>query len=514
MTSEKPEHKPEGGFDRIAPADLEARGRHGESLRKRSRSSLPATLLGLAFGVLLLALVGVFVYLPGAIEPVEQPGAIAPSGAKRPQGAAPARASPREDIAPWQQALLARERKAAQDILAELLRKQFELEGRAVERWGAEAFAAAKAKAEAGDELFRSQQYAAAALEYTAGNLELDALLERVEPTLAETLDDGDAALAAADAQAALAAWELALAIEPDNERALRGVARARALPEVLALMQSGAAHEEAGRLTEANDEFRAAAALDAEFAPAREAMTRTGARIADAQFSAAMSAGFAALGRGDYAAARKSFIEARGLDAGAQGPADGLAQVDLNIRLGEIATHRETATAMESAERWQEAAAAYQAALDLDPDLAFAKAGVRRSRARAEISERLAHYLDSPERLTAENVYANALALVRQVAAIPERGPKLAAQITRLEELLKLAVTPVRVRLESDNQTDVVMHRVGPLGNFESREIELRPGTYTVVGTCAGYRDVRREVEVAAGAPPAPVIVRCEEKI
>jgi hypothetical protein len=57
-------------------------------------------------------------------------------------------------------------------------------------------------------------------------------------------------------------------------------------------------------------------------------------------------------------------------------------------------------------------------------------------------------------------------------------------------------------------------MHRVGPLGNFESREIELRPGTYTVVGTCAGYRDVRREVEVAAGAPPAPVIVRCEEKI
>ncbi|HUO83383.1 MAG TPA: hypothetical protein VM616_11070 [Gammaproteobacteria bacterium] len=514
MTSERPEHEREAGFERIAPADLEVRGRHGESLRKRSRSALPTALLGLGFAVLLVGLVGVFVYLPGTIEPVEQRGEAAPAGANRPQNAPLPRAAPREDIEPWQQALLARERKAAQDILAELLRKQFELEARAVERWGAEAFAAARAKAEAGDELFRSQRYAEAASEYTAGSRELDALIERVEPTLARALGDGDAALAAGDPQRALAAWELALAIEPDNARAQRGLERAQALPEVLELMRSGVAHEEAGRLAEASADFRAAAALDAELTSAREAVARTGARIADAQFSDAMSAGFAALGRDDYAAARKSFAEARRLKPEAQGPADGLAQVDLNIKLGGIAAHRETATAMESAERWQEAAEAYQAALDLDPDLAFAKAGVRRSLARAEISKRLDYYLDSPERLSAENVYANALALVRQVAAIPGRGPKLAGQIARLEEQLKLAVTPVRVRLESDNQTDVVMHKVGPLGSFESREIELRPGSYTVVGTCAGYRDVRREVEVAAGAPPATVVVRCEEKI
>jgi hypothetical protein len=34
------------------------------------------------------------------------------------------------------------------------------------------------------------------------------------------------------------------------------------------------------------------------------------------------------------------------------------------------------------------------------------------------------------------------------------------------------------------------------------------------VVGTRDGYRDVRREVVLPPGAPPSPVIVRCEEPI
>ena len=71
-----------------------------------------------------------------------------------------------------------------------------------------------------------------------------------------------------------------------------------------------------------------------------------------------------------------------------------------------------------------------------------------------------------------------------------------------------------MRLRLESDGLTEVVIYRVGQYGAFSTRDVELLPGRYTVVGTRDGYRDVRREVVLPPGAPPSPVTVRCEEPI
>ncbi len=75
-------------------------------------------------------------------------------------------------------------------------------------------------------------------------------------------------------------------------------------------------------------------------------------------------------------------------------------------------------------------------------------------------------------------------------------------------------ATRPVRVRLESDQQTEVVLYRVGRLGAFDRFELELRPGTYTAVGTRNGFRDVRREFTVRPGTQAGPFVIRCEEPI
>ena len=65
---------------------------------------------------------------------------------------------------------------------------------------------------------------------------------------------------------------------------------------------------------------------------------------------------------------------------------------------------------------------------------------------------------------------------------------------------------------LVSDNATDVTVYRVGRLGSFERRALQLRPGRYTIVGSRAGCRDVRKEIVLDAGM--APVTIRCEERI
>jgi hypothetical protein len=54
----------------------------------------------------------------------------------------------------------------------------------------------------------------------------------------------------------------------------------------------------------------------------------------------------------------------------------------------------------------------------------------------------------------------------------------------------------------------------VGELGSFEHRELQLAPGRYTVIGRREGFRDVRRELNIAPGQLQAAVTVQCTERI
>ena len=93
-------------------------------------------------------------------------------------------------------------------------------------------------------------------------------------------------------------------------------------------------------------------------------------------------------------------------------------------------------------------------------------------------------------------------------------KGPVLSGQITRLTALIAAAAQPVTVQLQSDNLTSVVIYKVGDLGTFTTRTVDLRPGVYVIVGTRDGYRDVRRRVVIPAGGSAEPITVRCEEAI
>ena len=59
-----------------------------------------------------------------------------------------------------------------------------------------------------------------------------------------------------------------------------------------------------------------------------------------------------------------------------------------------------------------------------------------------------------------------------------------------------------------------MTVYKVGELGTFTRRELALRPGTYTVVGSRVGYRDVRRKLVVELGREHEPLVVRCQEKV
>jgi len=246
----------------------------------------------------------------------------------------------------------------------------------------------------------------------------------------------------------------------------------------------------------------------------AKPEQARAESRVAEQQFDKLMTRGLGQLERSDWPGAERSFSAALKLRPADRSAADGMARAKEGGQLDALARWQREAQGFESAERWEEALAAYRRAAAIDPAVDYARQGAARAERMIRLHARIDGYLASPERLYSQRVREEAqrflAALDREAAA----GPRIAQERQRLEAALKRATTKVTVRLASDNATEVTLQRVGPLGRFQDREVALTPGTYTVVGSRPGYKDVRVEMTVDPDAPAQRVFVACEERV
>jgi eukaryotic-like serine/threonine-protein kinase len=247
---------------------------------------------------------------------------------------------------------------------------------------------------------------------------------------------------------------------------------------------------------------------------PSRVQGRPTGSDPAGDVWAAAVSDGLAALDRGSLAEARDAFARAESARPGTPSVRDGIARLQTAQKDASLTEHRSRALRAEAAEDWSTARNEYEAAQKLDPAVAFAVEGRPRATERRVLDERLEGYLKRPDRLTTEAVAHEAEAVLDRAAEVEQPGPRLARQMTALRAHLAAARLDVPVRLVSDGLTDVSVLRVGRLGAFKEKSLQLRPGKYVVVGTRKGYRDTRVILEVAAGRPAEPVRVRCEETL
>jgi hypothetical protein len=180
-----------------------------------------------------------------------------------------------------------------------------------------------------------------------------------------------------------------------------------------------------------------------------------------------------------------------------------------------DIAARTRLARDRERNEDWRDAEKEYEAVLALDPTIRAAQDGKARAMARAHLQEKLDFQIGHAERLSDGNALREASILLEEAREVNDAGPKHRERVAKLEVLVQSYSVPVTLKLVSDELTDVTLTRVGRLGKFDERILELRPGRYTVVGSRAGYRDVRREIDIAPGKGLGTVIViRCEEKI
>jgi tetratricopeptide (TPR) repeat protein len=236
--------------------------------------------------------------------------------------------------------------------------------------------------------------------------------------------------------------------------------------------------------------------------------------RPAAQQFEEIMTRGLAQLERSDWPGAEQSFSAALKIRPADRSAADGLARAKEGGQSDALARLQREAGEHESAERWEDALAAYKRAATIDPAVDFARQGTARSERMIRLHARTDVHLASLERLYSPRVRDEAQELLASLERETAAGPRLTQARQRLAAALKRATTTITVRLASDNATEVTLFRVGPLGRFQDREIALTPGTYTLVGSRPGYKDVRVELIVDPDSPAPRIFVACQERV
>ena len=467
----------------------------------------------LAAAIILAA--GALFVLPGVLEspPAPAPPPTGPSAdTAGDTGTAPA-AAPDEDplLTPAEQATA---RLDAQNALAAVLQLQDTLAARRADEWAATEFGAAAARIAEGETAYREQRFPAALRAYAAASEQLRDIEQLIPQTVAAYIDEGERAVLSQDSVGAQAAFERALALAPDDKRARTGLARAQSLDRVIALIVEAKGHERVGDSERARSAYREALNLDPAASEAAQALERMDLARSEQEFTQAMSAGYKALEAQQFDAAKSSFERASKLRPAATEARNALQQTALRASAARLEQALQAAANHERAERWNEAAGQYRAALAIDKALEVANGGLQRASTRAALDLELEKALAQGERLGEDATYRQAQTVLDRARAVASPGPRLQKQVAALAAAITRARTPVTVILNSDGLTAVSIQRIGSYAPFAQQQLTLLAGRYTAVGTREGYRDVRVEFAVDPAAPPPPITVRCTEPV
>ena len=406
------------------------------------------------------------------------------------------------------------EKAIAEQNLATYLEAKAELDRKAAAEWAQESYLVITEMGRQADGHLLENQYQLASELYDQARRLAEELTGRDDAALQRLLIEGSAALDDGDGTLARRNFSVALKIAPADARAQMGMKRAETIETVMQLIASGQRHEKNNALSLARSDYSKALEIDSDFEKARQDLDRVNGIIKEKQFKQLMSDGLAAFHAKNYELARTRLVKAKALKPESSEVSNALFQVDQAIRLSGIDKLRREAQAAERSEDWQMALKSYLAVLAIDKNLQFAIHGKEQALEQIQIAKRVNFFLTKPQALESDSQLKNAVLLIAEAKEISPQGPTLTARIKKLEQLVALAQTPVKVAIESDNLTRVAVYRVGKLGRFSVHELELRPGTYTVVGTRDGYQDVRQRIVVKPGLQSLRITVKCRVKI
>ncbi|MEO0436851.1 MAG: hypothetical protein AAF098_08080 [Pseudomonadota bacterium] len=501
------------------PFDAPSGSKALETEPEAARSSLliPGLVL---LGVIALGVVFVLPMLVSTNEPnvsadasKQQSDGAASAGTNSAVRSETAKERTSEPSSPFADAVEAKARAEAQDLLAELLDVQENLIERGAETWAADSMISVAERARLGDEQYRARDFEAAIESYEAALGEALALEQSIpervaglQTSIIQRIESLDEALAREELALALLMDPFEASLEPLGARVER---LAALVPEVELAREA----EEAAEIASAVDAWERANAVDPEHVYVEQELARARSELLEQRFNTAMSEGYAALDVDDFVAAKQRFGQAQALKPASPEASAALQELAVARTASQLRSLQQRGEGHVTAEDWQSAADVYTEALTIDAGLRFAREGLALAEPRAELDSALQAILAKPERLVDEAILREAQNTLAKAEQIDGAGKRLEGQIIEVAEILRVASTPIAVTIQSDGETSIIVYKVARLGAIDERRLELRPGTYTAVGSRRGFRDKRIEFTVTP-AGIAPIYLACNETI
>jgi len=403
------------------------------------------------------------------------------------------------------------EAEASLDLLLQL---KIRAEAEGISTWGEESYRRVLTMIEQGDVSFRDSLYDDAANSYRSASSELENLLGSKQEHFEMLLGDAKVALDQGQVQQAVLLYKLALAINPTHEQALQYREKARTRETVLNLYYQAQELEKGGNLRGAAGKLEELLELDSSYQPGLSALARIDRILDNQQLNLELGAFYDHLESGALAEARKTLESLNRLKP--QHPQVKQATLVLveKEEAAMVTIMRNQVEKQVRAEKWQDALTTYQAILALAPEALFAVNGREEVAKRLALDRGMTDILNQPQRLQDKLQHQAAEELLRYASLISDPGVRLQSQVEELRLLVTEAGKDISVTIESDNLTDIAIYHVGQMGRFFSRDISLKPGTYTVVGSRVGYRDTRKTIEIDSKTDRKRFIILCNEPI
>ena len=409
-------------------------------------------------------------------------------------------------------------RKDAQLVLEKIVDIRDLLKSKSIEKWNAEKFNIALENISIGDDLYREGEYLRSIKQYREALDQLNNLKENAAKIIERTIISANNNIEKLDSELTVEqtinSINLAFAIDKNNESIKLLKERSLKLPDLFnKVMQSDQFISEQ-KYEDAFSVLSEAIMLDPYRKQTKTSMENLNKQIKEKTFIEFMSEGFEAMDQNNFSSARKVFNEALKTYPERPDVYDALNQLESRESSFQIKERIKNAEANESLENWSEAKKEYEALLESDNSLVSLKARLINVRIRAELDEQLENLINNPLTLRSDELHQKAKKLLKTAQGINQRGAKLEKQIESVSKIIVQARNPIPVNFFSDNKTKVTIFKIGSLGLFEKRTIELVPGKYVVLGQRIGFRDVRLDFAIEPTEVDKNISIMCVESI
>jgi len=419
-----------------------------------------------------------------------------------------------EELALTQDDSVLKMRPLAKTAEYELSDKIQYLISKGIDFWGAEYISEITNLRDQGETAFLIEQYDIALASYRKA-LDLTVPLEISIPNrLIDTISQGQSSLLMGKREDALNFFEIALLIEPNSTIASTGFDRALKLDEVIALTSLGQQYFNNEKFEESIITFKEALIIDSQWQDAIDGLALSIEMFDEQQFNHFLSSGYKFMRENNFNESRKAFEKATKISPLSFEITQAMDELNNSERIYKIKTLRYEGLIQETKENWTDAKAKYSEILQLDPNIDSVRINIDRVNKRINLKNEMEFFINNSDKLNDEEKFSQATLSLKKAENIKIIGPKLEEQINKLKQILIIAAKPLDVVFISDTQTNVTIYKVGNLGAFDKKVLELKPGKYTGIGSRRGFRDVRLEFLVSPEQSEQIIRIACKDPI